>query len=69
MAGVGASRDDARDNALADRLVALANGERDFSSIATGFIGSTGSSALSPGITISDPSLNVTVPVTLLIRK
>jgi len=43
--------------------------KRDFSSIAIGFISSTASSALSPGITISDPSLSVTVPVTSVVRK
>jgi hypothetical protein len=43
--------------------------KRDFSSIATGFISSTASSALSLGITTADPSLSVTVPVTSVVRK
>ena len=43
--------------------------KRDFSSIAIGLCSSTVSSALSPGSTISAPSLSPTVPVTSVVRK
>jgi len=43
--------------------------KRDFSSIAIGLCSSIVSSALSPGSTISAPSLSPTVPVTSVVRK
>jgi hypothetical protein len=43
--------------------------KRSFSSIAIGTIRSTLISTLSPGITISVPSLRVTMPVTSVVRK
>src|SRR5690606_4801893 len=42
---------------------------RNPSSIAIGLINSTDNSTLSPGITISTPSGNVTIPVTSVVRK
>jgi hypothetical protein len=63
------SLDDAGDDAGADGLIAFPDNEARPLSIAILWSNSTVSSALSPGITMSSPSLSSTVLVTSVVRK